>query len=317
MKVVSRVGLYCILIHSLFYQTASAIQLPNNTQQVLERWATYCPVWRKRGGNQFKKSCRDYQNHTPSSTVAAKQFITQHFHLSSATSNVLRTAYYSPTISASLQPTKKMHTPILALTQATHCSRQQINRRFCSSKFKVLAWTTRIDRFFLQIQGSGCLRFENDMIRCLSYGGRNGLPYTAIGSWFLKKHIMQKKQISMQSLKQYLRQQPKQAADIMNLNASFIFFRWQAHNNSIGAYGHTLTPRISIATDKTAYPMGSLILTQGKHPQLMLTEDTGSAIKGKKHIDWFLGKGKKNALQAGHERSRVTLYRLIGNHHVT
>ncbi len=312
----SRAGLYCALISCLFCQTASAIQLPNNAQRVLKRWATYCTNWQKLTQSTHKQACRDYQYHTPSSTEDAKKFIVQHFHLSPAVLNVLRTAYYSPTIAASLQPTARMHTPLLALTKATHCSRQQINEHACSSKFKVLAWTTRIDRFFLQIQGSGCLRFANNTIRCLSYGGRNGLPYTAIGRWFIKNKLMPKKQISMQSLKQYLRQHTKQAADIMNLNASFIFFRWQVHNNSIGAYGHALTPRISIATDKTAYPMGSLILTQEKYPQLMLAEDIGSAIKGKKHIDWFLGKGKKNALQAGHERSRVTLYRLIDNHHV-
>ena len=38
-----------------------------------------------------------------------------------------------------------------------------------------------VDRFFLQVQGSGRVRLPDGRVVRLAYDGRNGQPYTAIG----------------------------------------------------------------------------------------------------------------------------------------
>lgn len=46
-----------------------------------------------------------------------------------------------------------------------------------------LAWVDPVDAYFLQVQGSGRLRFEDGSEKALLYAGTNGRPYLSIGQY--------------------------------------------------------------------------------------------------------------------------------------
>nr|NIT13043.1 hypothetical protein [Candidatus Dadabacteria bacterium] len=87
-----------------------------------------------------------------------------------------------------------------------------------------LAWADPIDVFFLHVQGSGSVKFQDGAMLRVGYASQNGYPFYAIG-----KHLMDtipKEKISKQSIEQYLRSLPEaQMREILNLNQSYIFFR--------------------------------------------------------------------------------------------
>jgi len=161
----------------------------------------------------------------------------------------------------------------------------------------------RVDRFFLQIQGSGLLTFPDGSFRQVAYAGRNGYPYVAIG------HAMQRsgrltKPVSMQSIRQYLTDHPSESDTILNQNPAFIYFRWQSPTRITGASGHGLTAKQSVAIDPQHLHYGDLIsipaipgITQAE--SLVVAEDTGSAIRGN-HLDLYLGAGHWAEKTAGH-----------------
>ncbi|MDP6565048.1 MAG: MltA domain-containing protein [Alphaproteobacteria bacterium] len=168
-----------------------------------------------------------------------------------------------------------------------------------------------VDAFFLQIQGSGRVTLaEGGEIR-LGYAGRNGRPYFAIGRELIKRRVLTAETVSMQSIRRWLADNPEQAATVMNLNRSYVFFRELTGEGPLGALGVALTPGRSLAVDRRLIPMAVPIWLQATRPaatagrpdrplrRLLLAQDTGGAIRGGVRGDVFWGHGAEAAAIAG------------------
>ncbi|MDP6873716.1 MAG: MltA domain-containing protein [Alphaproteobacteria bacterium] len=168
-----------------------------------------------------------------------------------------------------------------------------------------------VDAFFLHIQGSGRVELAAGGEMRLGYAGGNGRRYYAIGRELIKRGILNKDQVSMQSIRAWLRANPEQGRAVMDLNPSFIFFRELHGPGPVGALGVALTPGRSIAVDRRLIPLGVPIWLQASRPsadpghgerplhRLVLAQDTGGAITGGVRGDMFWGHGDRAAAIAG------------------
>jgi membrane-bound lytic murein transglycosylase A len=174
-----------------------------------------------------------------------------------------------------------------------------------------------IDKFFLQIQGSGQVRLDDGSLIRVGYASQNGHPYRAIGRDLIEIGAMTREQASAPAIRSWLEAHPGDAAEIMARNRSYIFFEehpeLRPDEGPLGAQGVSLTAGRSLAVDPRYIPFGVPVWLdttapwpEGEGPlrRLMVAQDTGGAIKGVVRGDVFWGAGERAEAIAGHMRSR-------------
>jgi membrane-bound lytic murein transglycosylase A len=177
-----------------------------------------------------------------------------------------------------------------------------------------LAWADPIDLFFLQIQGSGRLRFADGSVMRIGYAGQNGHPYTGIGSLMRQRDLLGGQPASMQNMVAWLRANPEAGRALMNENRSYIFFRELTGAGPRGAMGLPVTPRGTVAADPRFVPLGAPVFVDVEHAVadgLWVAQDTGGAIKGANRFDTFWGPGEEAARIAGGLLSRGRAWLLL------
>jgi membrane-bound lytic murein transglycosylase A len=182
------------------------------------------------------------------------------------------------------------------------------------------------DAFFIHIQGSGRVRLPDGSRIRLAYAAKSGQPYTGVGRLLVDRGILTEANMSMQAIRAWMKTDPQGARDVMQENASFIFFRRvgvdDARLGPPGAQKVNLTPRISLAVDRSLWMFGTpfWIATDAPHgeealhapfAELMIAQDTGTAIKGHVRGDVFWGSGPDAALTAGHMKSPGSMVALL------
>ena len=172
-----------------------------------------------------------------------------------------------------------------------------------------------VDAFFLQIQGSGRVILEDGTVVRAAYAGQNGQPYTAIGAVLLERGELTREEISAQSIRAWLLAHPDEARQVMNANASYVFFAERPVGDPLlgatGAEGVPLTPQASLAVDRSVHPLGVPIWLEASAPDpdpanrdrrldsLLVAQDTGGAIKGVVRGDVYWGYGASAGAIAG------------------
>jgi membrane-bound lytic murein transglycosylase A len=199
--------------------------------------------------------------------------------------------------------------------------RAAIERGVPALKDHVLFWVENaVELFFLQIQGSGRIELPDNSTVRVGFANQNGYTYVPIGKKLVDAGAFKLEEASMQRIKQWAEQNPKQAPDILNQNPSYVFFRELPNNLSapIGALGVPLTSAYSLAVDPHTIPLGLpvfLATTQPNSPtplnRLMLAQDTGGAIRGAVRADFFWGFGETAATQAGRMKQKGRMWVLF------
>lgn len=170
--------------------------------------------------------------------------------------------------------------------------------------------------FFLQIQGSGRVVLEDGQTVRVGYEDQNGRAYRAIGRDLVEAGELTREAVSLQAIRAWLLAHPDRAADLMNRNASYVFFKELGPVTGPlgppGAQGVPLTPGRSIAVDRRHVPLGTPVWLEttapypdGERPlrRLMIAQDTGGAIKGPIRGDVFWGTGAAAEHTAGHMKA--------------
>lgn len=178
-----------------------------------------------------------------------------------------------------------------------------------------LVWVDdAVDAFFLQIQGSGRVVLPDDSILRIGYAATNGQPYYAIGRELIARGALTPQTVSLQTIRQWLHDNPAEADTVMNTNKSFVFFRPLETDpddptaGPLGSQGVPLEPGRSLAVDRRFHAMGVPVWLETSDPMnadqkfhhLMVAQDTGGAIRGPVRGDIFFGPGEDAALFAGH-----------------
>ena len=174
-----------------------------------------------------------------------------------------------------------------------------------------IAWIDDpVEVFFLQIQGSGRVRFEDGSGLRVGYGGKNGHNYRSVGQEMVRRGIYKAHQVSAQVIRNWVRRNPVDGAELLRHNPSYVFFREvsevPADKGPLGAMNRSITTMRSIAVDPRITPLGAPVWIEkgGRNPirRLMIAQDTGSAIKGAQRADIFFGTGDEAGRAAGKVR---------------
>ncbi len=178
---------------------------------------------------------------------------------------------------------------------------------------KVLVWVDDpVDAFFVQIQGSGIVQMDEGAPLRIGYAGQNGHIYYAIGRELIKRGALTKDNVSMQSIRSWLEANPSQAAEIMNTNQSYVFFKTLDGEGPVGGEGISLTAERSLAIDRSLLAYGLPMWVDiaapdvaGAKPinRMMIAQDTGGAIRGAVRGDVFWGYGERAENLAGAMKS--------------
>ena len=219
-----------------------------------------------------------------------------------------------PTLPATACPTQKQRGRIVDGVFAPYYDRTEIELGALNGRGLEIAWADPIDLFFLQIQGSGRLRFPDGAILRIGYAGQNGHAYTGIGTLMRQRQLLGPGQTSMQGMVAWLRANPEAGTAIMRENRSFVFFRELTGPGPIGAMGLPVTPRASVAADPRYVPLGAPVFIETPDPNatgLWIAQDTGGAIKGANRFDTFWGPGEEAARIAGRLLARGRAWLLL------
>ncbi|MGD9039561.1 MAG: MltA domain-containing protein [Desulfobacteraceae bacterium] len=189
-----------------------------------------------------------------------------------------------------------------------------------------IAWLKDpLDVAFLHIQGSGRLWMSDGSTISVGYRASNGRPYRSIGRYLLDRGLLNREEISMQSIRRYLSGHPEILEEVLNHNPSYVFFGLM-ENGPFGNIEVPLTPGRSVALDSNIFPKGALCFISTEKPvidsndeitgwtkfsRFILNQDTGGAIKGSGRADIFWGNGRHAELTAGHMKHDGNLYILI------
>ena len=263
----------------------------------------------------------------------------------------LFTGYYEPIYSAARQPDDTFSAPVYARPAdlveidlglfredlkgrrlagridgarlVPYADHQAINSGAVDGRAAVLAYMDPNDLLFLQIQGSGQLRFPDGGALRVGYAAQNGHEYTAVGRVLVDQGAMPLADVTMQSIRAWLDDAPAgMARSVREANRSYVFFREidaPADLGPLGAQGLPLTAERSLAVDRRYHMLGAPVwidlepVEAGAAPirRLVIAQDTGGAIKGPVRGDLFWGAGPEAGRMAGVMKSRGEMYVLL------
>ena len=178
------------------------------------------------------------------------------------------------------------------------------------------AWGRPIDVFFLQIQGSGRLIFEDGRQVRAAFNAHNGLPYRSIGRELISRGELQRHAASKAGIEAWLNANGAEAtAELFAVNPRYVFFGVEALDHPElgprGSSGVSLTPMASLAVDTSFHAHGVPIWMSTDLPDaegwsgLLISQDSGGAINGPLRGDFFWGWGQEAERRAGTTNARA------------
>lgn len=220
----------------------------------------------------------------------------------------LFTGYYEANLNGSKIKTDKFKYPIYKrpkeLNSEAYLTRTEINSGALKGRdLEILYVDDPVELFFLHIQGSGRVKLPSGAVLRISYAGKNNQPFIPVSTYLLDNNFLSKREISAQNIKKWLRENPVIAKEAMNFNPSYIFFKISNQESIVGAQGVPLIKEKSLAIDHEILPYGLPLWVEtsvngNDFNSLMITQDTGSAIKGTVRGDIFFGYGKEAEMKA-------------------
>lgn len=202
--------------------------------------------------------------------------------------------------------------------------RAEIERGALAGRGLEMLWVEDpVALFFLQIQGSGRVVLADGEIVRIGYAGQNGHDYTAIGKVLIERGELSREEVSLQTIRHWLRTHPDEADEVMSANRSYVFFR-VLPGAPVGASGVELTPGRSLAVDTRFLPFGLPLWLDATLPplpdlgrmaeaplrRLVVAQDRGGAIKGPVRGDLFWGAGAEAEAIAGRMKQPGRLWLL-------
>lgn len=300
----------------------------------LETWAETCHVARDAA---YQTACQAARVLPAGDTVAARTFLETFFVVERGEAEGLLTAYFAPEYEARRFRTDAFDTPVLArpldLVAEGTVSRQRLpdgtlvpyppRAEIDETDAAPIAWMRPEDLFFMQIQGSGYLTFEDGTTARAAFAAHNGQTFVGVARPMAERGLLPANGTSGEAIRSWLAShRGAEAREVMNLNPRYVFFRLEADDGRgpTGAAGVPLIAGRSIAVDPTQWsygdlvwidaPRGDLVGADRGYRGLVTALDTGGAIRGAVRADFYVGRGPEAGLQAGRVRHPLRMWRL-------
>lgn len=231
--------------------------------------------------------------------------------------NVLLTGYYTPTLKLKRKPDAIYRFPLYK--KPTHwpnnnaLTREQIDGHngLGGMNLEIGYSASLLDNYFAQIQGSTYANFiDTNEYVTLAFAGKNGKKYQSLGKYLVAKGHISKKEISLSAIRAFFTENPEKISNMLAINPSYVFFT-EVNTPPITSSGVAAITGVTAAVDPSYIPYGAVLLVEypilnntgvvvNRRYQLVIASDSGSAIKGKGHIDLYLGKNPKAAGKLHH-----------------
>ena len=184
-----------------------------------------------------------------------------------------------------------------------------------------LVWLeSPLDAYIAHVNGSAFVELRDGSMARFGYAGKNGRPYSSLGSALIEDGVMKSSEMSLTGLRRWARENPEQVEEYLHRNDSYVFFT-PIEGNPRGSLNLEVEPTRTLATDKTLFPRASLVFVSASLPdttgrsrpfrQLMLDQDTGGAIRTAGRADIYVGIGPEAERRAGATKSEGQLYYLF------
>lgn len=240
------------------------------------------------------------------------------------------TAYFAPEYQARRRPYATFDAPVLARPAGWSRGQTLPERAAIEAAPQAvsgqapLAWMRAEDLFFMQIQGSGYLTFEDGSKARASYAADNGRAFVGIARPMAQQGLLPANGTSGEAIRAWLAaHRGTEARRIMALNPRYIFFAMDPDDGGDpnGAAGIALPARRSIAIDPAHWRYGDLVWisadggnlagARASYQGLVMALDTGSAIRGPVRADLYMGRGEAAGEEAGAVRHPLRMWRLV------
>ncbi|NBB66011.1 murein transglycosylase [Pseudomonas sp. ODNR1LW] len=236
----------------------------------------------------------------------------------------LLTSYFAPEYPARRTPDAEFSAPVLPRPADPRGAGDRAAVEAAVRPDQALAWMRAEDLFFLQIQGSGYLSFEDGSRARAAYAADNGRPFVGIARPMARQGLLPENGTSGDAIRGWLAEhRGPEAQAVMALNPRYIFFRLDPDDDGHppGAAGVPLTERRAIAVDPSQWRYGELVWLEAdggnlrgataSYRGLVLALDTGSAIRGPVRADLYMGRGDAAGAEAGTVRHPLRMWRLV------
>ena len=258
-----------------------------------------------------------------------RQFIERHFQpVLIGETPALITGYYEPVIDGADTPDAEFGFPLYrapaALSpNAPWHSRAEIEEGDLLAGSEIVWLSSAIEAFLAQVQGSVRISLRDGRCLRLGHAGKNGHPYRSVGAELVRRGEVAPDKISSQAIRDWCAANPALVPELLRHNPSFGFFRQIDLPESagpIGTMGRSVTAFRSVAFDPDHSPLGALVWLEkvGDQPRgnLMVAQDTGSAIKGAQRADVFCGTGAEAGVIAGNMRNSGRIVTFFPHAHI-
>ncbi|MFH1947989.1 MAG: murein transglycosylase A [Pseudomonadota bacterium] len=316
-----------------------------NFQEALAAFVNSCKT--KKTQTLYSDLCHRAQETKDAKAFLEKEFTPYQINASDGCKTGLLTGYYEPQLRGSLTKTEVYKYPvhktpddliivdlgsvypelkkyrlrgkIVGNKLVPYYARKDSEKQDNTPENIICYVDSKIDLFFLEIQGSGRVLLDNGENIYIGYDNQNGHPYKAIGRYLVKKKELKLEDVSLQSIRAWLEKNPARIDEVLNYNDSLVYFK-QKDKPASGSLGIELTPKRSIAIDRKFIPLGSLLylsadVDENKFCNVVLAQDTGGAINGAVRADLFMGHGEDAMQTAGKLKSEdLKLWILLPKH---
>ena len=333
----------------------SAIESSFESDNVLLTWTAWlrsCSVLKQK--DTWKKVCDLADDIKEPSDENIKNYFKKYFNLYSATNmdgsdTGTITGYYQPILKGSKVKTSHYKVPLYTTPKdlitvdlsdvypelkskrlrgklagnklIPYLSRAEIDGQGSPLAGNEIVWVEDpVEAFFLEIQGSGIIQFDNGEAMQIGYADQNGYPFKAIGSTLVQKKEITMAEASMEGIKNWARKNITKLREFLNMNASYVFFRKLPNDlpGPIGALGVSIEAERSVAIDPKFIPLGAPIFLSTTQPntsepleRLMVAQDTGGAIRGGVRADFYWGSGDEAGRKAGSMKQQGKIWTLL------
>jgi membrane-bound lytic murein transglycosylase A len=299
----------------------------------------------------LRQACAAARAQGPLDARAAGDFFESQFVAEALPGEGVLTGYYAPIYAARRQPDAEFYGPLRAkpadlkvidagLFDPAQAGRSgaaidpgfgpllpypdRANIEAATPAEAPLAWMRPEDLFFLQIQGSGALVFEDGRRMKALYAANNGRPFVGIANTMRDRGLLDRQNTSGEAIHAWLAaHRGPDAEALMQLNPRYAFFRLAPDDGRapVGAANIPLPAGRAVAVDRVHHAMGEILWIDGQAPllqgawpayqRLVMALDTGGAIQGLVRADLYLGEGEAAGAEAGRVRHTLRLFRLV------
>lgn len=236
----------------------------------------------------------------------------------------LLTSYFAPEYPARRAADAEFSAPVLPRPADPRGAGDRAAIEAAARPDQALAWMRAEDLFFLQIQGSGYLTFEDGTRARAAYAADNGKSFVGIARPMARQGLLPENGTSGDAIRDWLAEhRGAEAQAVMALNPRYIFFRLDPDDDGHppGAAGVPLTERRAIAVDPSHWRYGELVWLEAdggnlrgataSYRGMAMALDTGSAIRGPVRADLYMGRGDAAGAEAGTVRHPLRMWRLV------